>query len=649
MASGDVLLVHGDLRPERREEIELVAAATGFSANFLTTPEESIASLARAKPKAVLVDAASDGAAQVCRRVRADRRFLNTPVLAIGPEATKEQYQRVFGWGADDLVPYRSAQALRVRLRGFPETEPAPAKSRGIAIVADPDRARCVVVGRTLTLAGYQVRYADDGDSLSSRLEDPAVGIVIADSAIDELSLRIATARGDRMLAPWIVTARNADLAELEQHLAQFDSVVVTWAGGPAENLLFLVNELLAEHTASGRAQPRMLYGTVVSFKRVGGKPEHGFTYNISRSGLYVRTLAPPTDGSVWLELTPPGSERPVRLEARVVWARHFGRTGNETTPPGFGAEILDSLGSALSDWQRCYSELAATTPQSVPPSRGQIITAGELSLGLQGAPTLDIGDFTEGQQALPPGAVEPDAPPPAPPVAAAPPAPPVSPQAPAAPPEPTAAFSEPVPAVGEPPAGVPPPKRISATVTLAAVAAATVIGGVGSFSVVSMMKDDPEPTASPQTTVAAKPPSTPTQTAAAAPSTTATASAPVAPSSTVAPLASAEPATDIPDAGAQPEATGSSKKAQFTDDGSALDPRKGHLIVDSEDTADVWVHGQKTGATNSQLTVTCGQRWVRLGRLPGPAWISPGQSALVKCQGTTRINLNVDAKFRAP
>ena len=37
---------------------------------------------------------------------------------------------------------------------------------------------------------------------------------------------------------------------------------------------------------------------------------DRGFSYNLSLGGLYVRTLSPPEDDIVWVELRPPRSER---------------------------------------------------------------------------------------------------------------------------------------------------------------------------------------------------------------------------------------------------------------------------------------------------------------------------------------------------
>ena len=112
-------------------------------------------------------------------------------------------------------------------------------------------------------------------------------------------------------------------------------------AFAPPENVLFASNELKGG-AVNNRRSPRILYGTTVAFRGAGReKDDFGFSYNISEGGLYVRTLAPPEDDEVWIEMCPPRSERRVRLVGKVAWRRRFNHNENATVPPGFGLSIV--------------------------------------------------------------------------------------------------------------------------------------------------------------------------------------------------------------------------------------------------------------------------------------------------------------------
>ena len=63
-------------------------------------------------------------------------------------------------------------------------------------------------------------------------------------------------------------------------------------------------------------------------------------TYNLSETGIYVRTLdPPPKNTALWLELRPPGTTTTVHLRGTLVWVAMPGR-GTRGTPPGFGLRI---------------------------------------------------------------------------------------------------------------------------------------------------------------------------------------------------------------------------------------------------------------------------------------------------------------------
>jgi hypothetical protein len=97
-----------------------------------------------------------------------------------------------------------------------------------------------------------------------------------------------------------------------------------------------------------------------VAFRAAGrDQDDFGYSYNISESGIYVRTLAAPDESSVWLELRPPRTDFLIRLEGEVRWRHRFGPASGATVPPGFGVKISDATRSSLEAWQRGNSAFA--------------------------------------------------------------------------------------------------------------------------------------------------------------------------------------------------------------------------------------------------------------------------------------------------
>ena len=78
----------------------------------------------------------------------------------------------------------------------------------------------------------------------------------------------------------------------------------------------------------------------------------------MSETGIYVRTLAPPEDDEVWVELCPPLLERQVRLVGRVAWRRPFNYNQSATVPPGFGLQIVDGFRKDRELWKDSYQRL---------------------------------------------------------------------------------------------------------------------------------------------------------------------------------------------------------------------------------------------------------------------------------------------------
>jgi hypothetical protein len=134
-------------------------------------------------------------------------------------------------------------------------------------------------------------------------------------------------------------------------------------AGDTKAKLLFFTDETVARGAAvDARRSERVLFETICAFRAAGSmQSQYGLTHNISREGLYVRTLSAPAVGSeLWIELRT-AAGIPVHVRGRVMWRRQAGQ-GSATKPAGFGFRIDSAQTPAhdLGDWESAYQALLA-------------------------------------------------------------------------------------------------------------------------------------------------------------------------------------------------------------------------------------------------------------------------------------------------
>lgn len=317
------------------------------------------------RPAAILVDDRDGSAAASCEHVRHDPGLASVPVLGLSTHVSELPFEQMLASGADDLcVPNADTIAARLRHVVAAGRVPAP-RRRGVAVIADPERASRILLARSLRRAGYDVTFAVDADEAVAASLAEGIELVVFRPAFPcDPSALAAPARARDMGcdAPWMVGVPPREIARVRSALAALPDVAVHDAFGPPENVLYVANELAARGGRDLRASSRLLYGTTILFRTAGGDADEiGYTFNISAGGLYVRTLAPPPHGAdLWLELRPPRSHRRVRLEARVVWTRAFGTSEAATVPPGFGVQITGGSTSDLEWYVRRYRELEA-------------------------------------------------------------------------------------------------------------------------------------------------------------------------------------------------------------------------------------------------------------------------------------------------
>ncbi len=156
-----------------------------------------------------------------------------------------------------------------------------------------------------------------------------------------------------------------------------------------------------------------------------------------------------------------------------------------------------------------------------------------------------------------------------------------------------------------------------------------------------------PKPSATSSTSTGAKPPPTVARTATAKPTAkptapiTATAAATATASATASASATATTsATTSASATAESSAT---PPAGASVDAAKLPPNVGLLKVNfvGPSGGKVYLFAQSFGNVGVPLKVPCGGgKFVRVGRPPGPTWLSGGQSVFIKCQALTEVTL---------
>ena len=74
--------------------------------------------------------------------------------------------------------------------------------------------------------------------------------------------------------------------------------------------------------------------------------------------------------------------------------------------------------------------------------------------------------------------------------------------------------------------------------------------------------------------------------------------------------------------------------------DGSNLPANRGYLVVrfDGPPEARVYLNGKAAGPVGDRLEVACGRVFVRVGKEPGPSWLSKGAAAAIGCQSVTEL-----------
>jgi DNA-binding response OmpR family regulator len=352
----------GQYRRDERIGLSVIAQEASLGIRMFDDVKEACSWLDQNTPHVLLVDNSAVDAEQICLEARAQARQALTPIISLSRKLDDLSFAEVFSWGGDDAVELGSVYSLLSRVRSLPREPLAQSSaSRGVAIVADPDRSRRVVRARVLRNAGYDIQFAVTAEDAVTRSQRDSARLLVLDEDLEDGPQALVEAAKKNKQTLHILMCAPKNFKVRAEAVSGLENATVADSFAPPENVVFLANELARGGASDQRKSRRLLYGTKVTFRGEGrAEDEYGYSYNISDGGLYVRTLAPPQDDYVWVELCPPRCDRRVRLEGQVVWRRAYGLLGSSTVPPGFGLKIVDGTRRNMQAWFDGYQAFCA-------------------------------------------------------------------------------------------------------------------------------------------------------------------------------------------------------------------------------------------------------------------------------------------------
>lgn len=407
------VLVLAELADAERSAIEEDCQSCNFEVTWLTSAEMVGAKLISGKFDALVVHLQTPGAARACVEARKALTRVRFPIMALADQVDDSTYNKAFRVGADDVIDLSASAQVSQRLAAIPRPSWKPAgKSRGEALIVDPDRTRAEALGRLLKEAGYLIKSVRDEAAAKLHLLRQSIQLVVVDSSVDNIVDWIKNGNSKEWHPIWVVRARPDQLDEVSRQLNAFSNAtaVNTYLG--EADVLYEVSRFSQALDTATKPGRLYLYGTKVTFSTAhdaetdSAWSEYGCTYSLGVDDVIVRTLALPPSTVLALELNAPGRETPTRLRAEVTERRVFGPVQGQTAPPGFTARLT---GGELEAWRDQILETAqqrfgAAWPQpataapavGAPPSSNP--QRRSASGGGAGEATLDRGLFRLGR-----------------------------------------------------------------------------------------------------------------------------------------------------------------------------------------------------------------------------------------------------------
>jgi hypothetical protein len=330
-------LVIGNFKDNEREQISLAADRGGATTVFSPSVPRALTRMrSGSEPPLCALVAGDLNVKQLVDGVRDEADLFGVPVLVVLERATGDGYRAAYLAGADDVLVASDTGGLTRRIAnlGLHHTDVRPAATLGRALIASRHESARRRLGRTLRHVGFDVVYASDLTEIAAMTSrgEPPVFAITTEAIAPELLLQSGPRNVGKVGEVPVMFLAPGDLEA---------PVVGDQVADVTGRLLFFADEQAKAQFKDRRSSTRKLYATICAFREAGSlQPIYGVSHNISREGMYVRTLDPPRPAStIWLELHAPRTETSIHLRARTMWQRLPG-SGKGVLPPGFGLLI---------------------------------------------------------------------------------------------------------------------------------------------------------------------------------------------------------------------------------------------------------------------------------------------------------------------
>src|SRR5688572_17077428 len=341
------VLVLAELADAERSAIEQDCQNCNFEVTWLTSAETVAAKLISGRFDALVVHLQTPGAARACVEARKTLTRVRFPIMALADHVDDATFSKAFRVGVDDVIDLTASAQVSQRLVAIPRASWKPVvRSRGEALIVDPDNGRAEALARLLKEAGYLIKNARDEPSAKLHLWRQSIRLVVVDNSVQETARWIREGNSKEWHPIWIVRARPDQMDEISQELYAFTnaSAVNIYLGDA--DILYEANRLSAAYESRRPAAARLFHASTVTFSTGSADTldgqwiEHGSTYSVDSGEIAVRTLALPPSTELELSLTPPGQATPITLLADVTARRVFGPAQDQSAPPGFTAKL---------------------------------------------------------------------------------------------------------------------------------------------------------------------------------------------------------------------------------------------------------------------------------------------------------------------
>ncbi|MBL9037275.1 MAG: response regulator [Archangium sp.] len=348
-----------------REMVSDMVRHAGCEPVPAASTHDAIGLLAVLQPMAVFLDLfmPEDPGDECCHVIKSNSDLAKTPVIFM--TAAERDVHRGFIAGGDDFLakPVRVHQVVSklnaIRAGRQRDTAaPAPVPMAKTVLVADDDGFFRTLVGGFLERAGYRVVFAETGfEALTMLTSGPhrpdlcVVDLVMPGLGGVELIQKVRETHGISTL-PMVVLSGVEHTPLIDEQLRKLGvDEVINKKSLSAGDVLAKVNAAFFEGE-NLRQDPRVHLYRVCEFRNPGeAEWSSGFVYNLSKTGVAVRTLTPPPANSVVdLRFRLGDGQPPLVTKASVAWASDLASAEVQRRPHGMGLRFAE-IGADAQRW----------------------------------------------------------------------------------------------------------------------------------------------------------------------------------------------------------------------------------------------------------------------------------------------------------